>query len=321
MASTIIFALKNGRNLVTLADVQRGDKGLSCFACQGDLVVKDGKGRFVKVEGRQFRPRGKHFSHKGNGNGCHGEGTLHSWVKWRIYEAINFAITMRRDNRNMRGTIRYRCPNPEYEPFDLFKDDSEFDGQQSRFPELRYGYHFYDLLGDYPSTPTLEAADCEKWLDDGTNRTRPDIVGVAKDGSALWAIEVKRTHLSQNSIAYAKHNALALFVVDIGNWPELGSKDFSSQWMAYIFWDNLRRGFLPLVNESYATVCQRQALGMGATDTRWHSYTEPVHQGNPEECRGLNCPGCQMVEVHACGVMFCEWERERMLGHQNPHSA
>ena len=315
MASTIIFALKNGRNLVTLADVQRGEKGLSCFGCQGDLVVKDGKGRFVKVEGRQFRPRGKHFSHKGNGNGCHGEGTLHSWVKWRLCEAINVALTVRRDNRNMHGRIRYRCPHPEYEPFESFKDDGQSDGQQSRFPELRYGYDFYDLLGNSSSTPSLEAAECERWMDDGINRTRPDIVGLARDGSALWAIEVKRTHLSQKSIAYAKCNALPMFVVDISNWPELDSEEDSSQWKAYIFWDNLRMGFLPLVNESYATVCKRQAMGMGPTDTYWHSYAEPVHQGTPAECQGVHCPNCKMEEVHACGVMFCEWERERMWGH------
>ena len=71
----IQMAVKN-ECLVTLADVQRGDNGLTCGTCGDRLVVRDGGGRFVTGKSRRNQGRGKHFSHTSNSK-CHGEGPAH----------------------------------------------------------------------------------------------------------------------------------------------------------------------------------------------------------------------------------------------------
>ena len=43
--------------MVVLADVQRGETGLTCYTCGDRIVVKDGTGQFV--DGKEHRNLGK----------------------------------------------------------------------------------------------------------------------------------------------------------------------------------------------------------------------------------------------------------------------
>ena len=75
MTSTIPLAVKD-EHLVTLTEVQRGERGLTCYTCGDKLAVKDGRGQRVSGEGRRHQARRKHFSHTSNSR-CHGEGPAH----------------------------------------------------------------------------------------------------------------------------------------------------------------------------------------------------------------------------------------------------
>ena len=105
MPSTVQQAVKDGC-LATLADMQRGETGLTCYTCEGKIVVKDGKGQFVDGSGHRNRGKGKHFSHTSNSR-CHGEGPAHYKLKVALCASINKALTMSTDERNMHGNIQY----------------------------------------------------------------------------------------------------------------------------------------------------------------------------------------------------------------------
>ena len=102
MTSRIQFAVRDER-LVTLAEVQRGEKGLACYTCGDKLAVKDGGGRRVTGTGRRHQSRRKHFAHTANSK-CHGEGPAHYHVKPALCRAINHALN---------GTVRASCGRGE----------------------------------------------------------------------------------------------------------------------------------------------------------------------------------------------------------------
>ena len=62
MSSRIKQAFR-GKEIVWLADVQRGEKGLRCCVCTGRLSVRDGKGELAKGKGRRSVPKSKHFAY------------------------------------------------------------------------------------------------------------------------------------------------------------------------------------------------------------------------------------------------------------------
>ena len=97
-ASTIQYAVKDGRTL-TLADVERGETGLTCYTYGNKIVVKDGRGRFVEGRGRRNRSEGKHCSHTSNSQ-CHGEGPAHYRIKAALCWSINMALAMPKHERN-----------------------------------------------------------------------------------------------------------------------------------------------------------------------------------------------------------------------------
>ena len=55
MSSRIQLAVRD-EQLVTLADVQRREKGLTCYTCGDKLVVKDGRGQRASGIGRRPNP-------------------------------------------------------------------------------------------------------------------------------------------------------------------------------------------------------------------------------------------------------------------------
>ena len=93
MTTTIQYALLEGQ-IVGLSDVQRGQKGLTCFTCGDHLIVKDGQGSKIKACSPRNAPKSKHFSHTLNSQ-CHGEGPAHYRLKMGIAESIRMAREMR----------------------------------------------------------------------------------------------------------------------------------------------------------------------------------------------------------------------------------
>lgn len=138
------IAYKDGRQ-VTLDEVERHSKGLTCPSCERKLVVKDGRGHFVARESPRNRAKGKHFAHIAN-SGCHGEGPVHYRVKKSLCEAINSALKMPREERNFHGRISYLCPDPAYGPKDTFKHAPGSGYLHQEFEQMQHGYHEYDLL-------------------------------------------------------------------------------------------------------------------------------------------------------------------------------
>ena len=184
MSSRIQLAVRDDQ-LVTLADVQRWEKGLTCYTCGDNLAVKDGRGQRVIGKGRRHQARRKHFSHRSNSK-CHGEGPAHFRVKTALCRAINHALEIPMERRNAHGHIDYRCPDPEYGPKDMMKFAPGSNCINLEFEQMRHGYHQYDLLHDFSGTrfddpPALDRAECEVWLDG--RRTRADIAGKDKEGS------------------------------------------------------------------------------------------------------------------------------------------
>ena len=297
MTSRIQWAIKDDR-LVTLADVGRREKGLVCYTCRDRLVVKDGGGQFTNGESPR-QGRSKHFSHTSKSR-CHGEGPAHFRVKTSLCGAINNALSMPREQRNMHGCIQYLCPDPEYGPNDSFKHAPGSDGLNQRFEEMRHGYHSYDLLA-----PLLDRAETEVWFDG--KRTRADIAGLDKDGDVLWVIEIERSGLSQAAIKHAQQKCIPLFVVDLTRLPqstvdeplaEIECPDY------FVLEENLARGFYPSVTKSFNTECERKVFGMGPTDHRWSKVGAYIHEGM-SDCNNDGCPNCKVVVLHECGEMMC----------------
>lgn len=132
MPNTIQFAKLNDR-IVGLADVERGQQGLTCFTCDDRLIVKDGRGNSTRADTRRRPPRAKHFSHTSHSQ-CHGEGPAHYRLKIGIAESIREALTMPADQRNSRGYMHYRCPDEQYGVDFLFKGARE----PMTCPDTRY---------------------------------------------------------------------------------------------------------------------------------------------------------------------------------------
>ena len=221
MTSTIQFAVGD-ELLVTVADVQRGEKGLTCYTCGDKLAVKDGGGRRATRTGKRRQARRKHFSHTANSK-CHGEGPAHYRVKTALCCAINQALKMSSERRNAHGRIDYRCPDPDYGPKDMIKFAPGSSGMKQEFEQMRHGYHHYDLLHEchgprFDDPSALDRAECEVWLDG--RRTRADIAGKDKDGKALWVIEIRRSGISQAAIDHALEKGIPLFVVDLTQLPQ-----------------------------------------------------------------------------------------------------
>ena len=301
------IAYKDGRQ-VSLEDVERHGKGLTCPTCGGRLVVKDGCGRFVARESPRNRAKGKHFAHIAN-SGCHGEGPVHYRVKKSLCEAINSALKMPREERNFHGRISYRCPDPAYGPKDIIKNAPGSGDLHQEFGPMRHGYHQYDLLhcSARPTwtAPILDHAQCEVWLDD--RRTRADIAGLDGDGNVLWVIEIKRSGLSHAAIDHALGKGIPLFVVDLTHLPQPSTNDQVTETESFDFYilaENLSRGFYPCVNKSFNTECERKAVGMGPDDHRWSRWCIFVHKG-PEDCDYDGCPECEEVVLHECGESIC----------------
>ena len=304
----IQLAVKNER-LVTLADVQRCEKGLTCHTCRDRLVVKDGGGQFVTGKGRRHRGRGKHFSHTSNGR-CHGEGPAHYRIKTAICWAINYALKMPRERRNSHGSIDYRCPDQVYGPNDVFKYAPGSGGLNQEFEQMRHGYHNYDLLHrfdgpQFDGPPALDRAECEVWLDG--RRTRADIAGLDKDGNVLWVIEIQRSGLSQAAINHALEKGIPLLVVDLTHLTQPTADDPMAETKCYDYFaleENLVRGFYPSVTKSFNTECERKAFGMGPDDHNWSKLCTFVHKG-PGNCDNDGCPDCEEVVLHECGELLC----------------
>lgn len=309
MTSRIQVAIKN-EGLVTLADVRRGEQGLTCHTCGDKLVVKDGGGQFVNGKGRRNQRRGKHFSHTAKSK-CHGEGLAHYLIKTALCGAINQALEMSREDRNAHGRISYLCPDPDYGPNDVFKWAPGSDGLTRQFEEMQHGYHCYDLFHGtegYPikDIPALDRAECEVWLGNG-RRTRADIAGLTRDGKALWVIEIDRSGVSKAAKDHASENAIPLFIVDLTHLPQPTVDDPMAEikcWDFFVLYENLSRGFYPSVTESLNTECERKAFGMGPTDLIWSKEYAYVHRGTGD-CNNDRCPDCVEVLLHECGEFIC----------------
>lgn len=128
-----------GAHLVTLAEVRRGEKGLTCYTCSDKLAVKDGRGQRVSGMGRRQQARRKHFSHTSNSK-CHGEGPAHYRVKTALCWAINHALKMPREHSTAHGRIDYRCPDPDYGPKDMIQFAPGSSGINQDFEQMRHGY-------------------------------------------------------------------------------------------------------------------------------------------------------------------------------------
>ena len=308
MTSTIQFAVGD-ELLVTVADVQRGEKGLTCYTCGDKLAVKDGGGRRATRTGKRRQARRKHFSHTANSK-CHGEGPAHYRVKTALCCAINQALKMSSERRNAHGRIDYRCPDPDYGPKDMIKFAPGSSGMKQEFEQMRHGYHHYDLLHEchgprFDDPSALDRAECEVWLDG--RRTRADIAGKDKDGKALWVIEIRRSGISQAAIDHALEKGIPLFVVDLTQLPQSTEDDPWAEtkcWEYFVLAENLVRGFYPSVTESYNTECERKAFGMGPDDHNWSRLCVYVHRG-PGDCDNEGCPDCEEEVLHECGEMFC----------------
>ena len=311
--SLIQSAYKDGWP-VSLEEARRYEVGLTCPTCGEKLIVKDGCGQFVAGKSPRNRSKGKHFAHTAS-SGCHGEGPVHYRVKMALCHAINLALKMPEGERNFHGSISYLCPDTEYGPKDMIKFAPGAGGLNHKFVQMQHGYHHYDLLrcSTRPTwtAPVLDHAECEVWLDHG--RTRADIAGFDKDGNVLWAIEIKRSTLSQVAIDHARTKGIPLFVIDLTHLPKVSADDPTAETesMGYhILGENLVRGSYPCANESVNTECARKAIGMGPDDRSWSKWCHYVHRG-PGNGDHDWCPDCEEVVLHQCGESPCPDEEYR----------
>ena len=297
---------------MNLADVQRGESGLTCYTCDDNIVVKDGRGRFVHGQGRRNQKRRKHFSHTANSQ-CHGEGPAHFRIKNALCWSINNALTTPEQQRKLTGILWYRCPNPTYGLQEIFKFAPPVKSDPNQqFQQLQLGYHEYDLLHVrtrywQSGRPALQQAKTEVWLDG--RRTRADIAGLDKDGNPIWVIELRRTgHVSQAAIDYALETGIPLFVIDLTHLPsptpgnpyaEITCNDYR------LVDENLSSGSYPRSDENYNLVCPRQAFGMGPRDQHWQKQNVLLHRGTGQCLETSACPGCEEVTLHECGEALC----------------
>ena len=288
MASTIQFGVRNKRP-VSLGDVQRGERDVTCYTCGGKLAVKDGD------------ERAKHFAHTCN-SACHGEGPAHYRMKASLALAIIDAMGMSAEQRNFHGQLSYRCPDEEYGPHDVFEFPIVHTDARREFEEWQHGSHNFDLLEG------LARVRCEAPLANG--RTRADIAGFSANDELLWIIEIKRSILSQAAIDHANEAKVPMFVVDLTWIPKVSPDslfDLDAECdneLYRILLGNLGRGFCPEVAESFNMECERKAFGMGPTDRRWSKQEAPIHRGDGD-CVGLDCLGCEEVVLHQCGALLC----------------
>ena len=291
MASSIKRAHR-GKEIVWLADVQRGEKRLQCCVCEGRLSVRDGKGERASGKGRRSVAKGKHFAHVGKG-GCYGEGMVHSQLKTLFTNVIN------RQNRfpNKFMGISYVCPSSDYAINCMMKVAPGRFLSDPELPQLERGYHSFDLLKD------LYEAKSEHWL--GGRKTRADIAGLDQDGNPLWVIEIKRTGVSDKAIEYAKDYGIPLFVIAVKGLPKsdddaelpLESSASNKFWALLV---DARGSHLPRAVESYNTVCEREKTGMGPTDTFWNRLFAHVCPRDIN-CESDECDDHKEVLLHQCG--------------------
>ena len=308
MTSRIQLALEDDQ-LVTLADVQRQEKGLTCYTCGDELTVKDGRGQRVNGKGSRYQARRKHFSHISNSK-CHAEAQAHYRVKTVLCRAIYRALSMPWKHRDAHGHIDYRCPDPDYGPKDMIKFAPGSSCANREFEQMRYGYHQYDPLHEsdrypYDDTATLVRAECEVWLDG--RRTRTDIAGKDKDGNVLWIIEFRLSGISRAAIDHAGEKGIPLFVVGLTHLPQPTEDDPRAEINCpdyFILGENLIRGFYPSVTESYNTGCERKAFGMGVDDRNWSKLFVSVHR-DTGDCDDEGCPDCEEKLLHECGELVC----------------
>ena len=291
MASTILNA-QRGNDMVWLADASRGAKGLTCCVCEGRLKVCDGQGQYVKGKARRNAPKGKYFAHVGGG-GCYGEGVVHHELKVLLAKVIKQRLQLPAGFMGMP----YVCPSPEYAPNCIFKVAPGMDASAREFPQLEPGHHHFDLLKN------LHEVKVERWL--GGRATRADIVGLDREGSPLWVIEVKRTSISDRAIEHAKAHGYPLFVIEVTHLPMAdGTAEapvlLTGSFPFYLVLENAQRGFLPRAVETYNTECYRQAFGMGPIDHQWSKEYAYLHRG-PGVCDNHGCPDCEKVLLHECG--------------------
>lgn len=295
MAIAIQYALLDGK-IVGLNEVQRGQKGLTCFTCGDRLIVKDGQGSTAKTDSRHSRLRRKHFSHTSNSK-CHGEGPAHYRLKMDIADSIRTALGMRPEERNFRGEIAYRCPDEKYGVHCIFKGAPPSNLEPKGFEQLQLGYHHFDLLENLAEVRT------EARLASG--RTRADIAGFNYEGEPIWVIEILRSTISDAAIENAEASRLPLFVIDVSTLP-LGNEPPFPQELNNLLYitmaDNVAHGLYPAADVARNVECERKAFGMGPEDHRWSKETAWLHIGEEECTERADCPGCELVLLHECNA-------------------
>ena len=295
MPPTIQYAVLDGQ-IVGLADVQRGEKGLTCYTCEDRLIVKDGQGSAAKTDSQPRRPRRKHFSHTSNSK-CHGEGPAHYRLKMDIAESVRMALQMQQEQRNFRGRISYRCPDEAYGVHCIFKGAPPSNFEPKGFERLQLGYHDFDLLRNLAEVKT------EARLAGG--KTRADIAGFDDQGEPIWIIEIVRSTVSNAAIANATASGLPLFTIDISTLPKGNEPPFPKELENHLYITmaaNVGNGFYPAADVTRNVECKRKAFGMGPEDHRWSKETAWLHVSEEECTERADCPGCEFVLLHACNA-------------------
>ena len=292
MSSRITIGVKDGRK-VTLDDVVAGEKGITCWTCQGTLCCKDGKGkhRLTENHSRRSIPKGKHFAHTQKSK-CYGEGPAHYQLKQNIARAFNRMVeTCRRnpDNTIRSLGINYPCPSPAYGVH-----CGDWASVPFRFERSMLGNHWFDLQRG------LHEVKTEHTL--GAGVTRPDVVGLDKAGNPLWIIEIYRTHrTSESCLTYAAQNGIPVFQVNIDDIPANSQFDGPlAELEDERFWlreDNAKRGYL-FADKSWNTVCEREAIGMPVDAHRWGKLNARFPDGTEKllhQCGEAVCPDVSYI--------------------------
>ncbi len=293
MPPTIQYALLDGQ-VVGLADVQRGQKGLTCFTCEDRLIVKDGQGSAAKTDLQRSKPRRKYFSHTSNSK-CHGEGPAHYRLKMDIADSVRRSLQMPPEQRNFRGRISYQCPDETYGVHCIFKGAPPSNFEPKGFEQLQLGYHDFDLLQNLAEVRT------EARLAAG--KTRADIAGFNDQDEPIWIIEIVRSTMSNVAIENAQATKLPLFVIDVSTLPKGNEPPYPPELenLLYITMaDNVANGFYPAADVTHNVECKRKAFGMGPEDHRWSKETAWLHVSGEECTERTDCPGCEFVLLHEC---------------------
>ena len=316
MTTTIQYAQLDDR-IVSLADVQRDQKGLTCVTCGDRLLVKDGQGSEIKKRSRQSVPKTKHFSHTSNSR-CHREGPAHYRLKTAIAASIRNAREMRPEQRNSRGLISYQCPDEKYGVHCLFKSAPPSNFEPKGFEQFQLGYHHFDLLKHLVEVRT------EAHLAAG--KTRADIAGFNDQGEPIWAIKIVRSTLSDAATKNAAKTGLPLFIIDISTLPKGNEPPFPEELLNTLYItmaDNVANGFYPAADTTYNVACQRKAFGMGSEDHQWHKEQAYMHVSGEDCTQQADCPGCEIVLLHECnaggpGIGICPDKRYMFQNGINP---